>query len=153
RNDAIGASRLTAVAREADPDTWRNLLREVVEKPRSRQRTASLHRLAQSVRLPDSPPVDLDLLGRALLAAGDLKTAETVLRQGQRHYPGDVWLNYNLAQCLERLARRDDAIRFYTAARSIRPETAHQLAHALEAKGESDEADAIYQDLVRLRPD
>ena len=43
-------------------------------------------------------------------------------------------------------------IRFYTAARSIRPETAHELAHLLEQKGESDEAIAVFQDLVRLRP-
>ena len=53
---------------------------------------------------------------------------------------------------LEKLSRRDEAIRFYTAARSIRPETAHELAHALEKRGESDEAIAVFRDLKRLRP-
>ena len=75
-----------------------------------------------------------------------------VLRKAQRRYPGDVWLNFNLAACLERLARREEAIRYYMAARALRPETAHVLAHALEQKGESDQAIAIFQDLTRLRP-
>ena len=54
---------------------------------------------------------------------GDPTGAEAVLREGQRLYPGDVWLNLTLAQCLERLARREEAIRYYMAARSLRPET------------------------------
>ena len=75
-----------------------------------------------------------------------------MLRQSQRRYPGDVWVNYNLAECLEKLARREEAIRYYTAARAIRPETAHELAHALEKKGEFDEAIGAFRDLQRLRP-
>ena len=59
---------------------------------------------------------------------------------------------YALAQCLERSARREEAIRYYMAARSLRPETAHELAHALEAKGETDQAIAAFEDLARLRP-
>ena len=46
----------------------------------------------------------------------------------QQRHPRDVWVNYALGTVLERLSRRDEAIRFYTAARSIRPETAHELA-------------------------
>ena len=55
-------------------------------------------------------------------------------------------------RCWRQLSRRDEAIRFYTAARAIRPETAHELAHALEKRGESDEAIAVFRDLKRLRP-
>jgi tetratricopeptide (TPR) repeat protein len=94
----------------------------------------------------------LDLLGGALRDAGDLSAAESVLRQAQRRHPGDFWLNWNLAQCLEKLARREEAIRYYMIARSIRPESAHELAHALERRGELDEAIAVFQDLVRLKP-
>src|SRR5262249_26741096 len=57
-----------------------------------------------------------------------------------------------LGVALERLGRREEAIRYFFAARSVRPETAHQLAHALELRGESDEAIAVFRDLVRLRP-
>ena len=34
----------------------------------------------------------------------------------------------------------------------LRPETAHELAHALKNKGESEEAIAVFRDLVRIRP-
>jgi tetratricopeptide (TPR) repeat protein len=79
-----------------------------------------------------------------------------VLRQAQQRHPGDVWINYDLARSLEKLARRDEPIRYHTAARSIRPETAHNqthnLAHTLGYKGERDEEIAIFEDLRRLRP-
>jgi Flp pilus assembly protein TadD len=91
-------------------------------------------------------------LGAALLEAGDPTGAEAVLREAQRQYPGDVWLNHTLARCLERLGRREEAIRYYMAARSLRPETAHDLAHALEQKGETDRAITVFQDVARLRP-
>ena len=78
--------------------------------------------------------------------------AESVLRTAQQRHPRDVWVNYELGTVLEKLSRRDEAIRFYTAARSIRPETAHELAHALEKRGDSDEAIAVFRDLNELRP-
>src|SRR5262249_23382348 len=69
----------------------------------------------------------------------------------ERH-PRDVWINFVLAGVLEKLSRRDEAIRFYTAARAIRPETAHGLAHALEESGKGEEAIGVFRDLERLRP-
>jgi hypothetical protein len=38
------------------------------------------------------------------------------------------------------------------AARTLQPETGHDLAHVLVDRDESDEAIAIFKDLVRLRP-
>ena len=38
------------------------------------------------------------------------------------------------------------------AACAIRPEVAHELAHALESSGERDEAIAVFQELTRIRP-
>ena len=70
----------------------------------------------------------------------------------QERHPRDVWINFELAGLLEKLSRRDEAIRFYTAARALRPETAHKLAHALEKRGHSDEAIAVFLDLKELRP-
>ena len=43
------------------------------------------------------------------------------------------------------------AIRYYMAARAIRPEPAHELAHALD-DGESDEAIAVFQELTECGP-
>ena len=75
-----------------------------------------------------------------------------MLRRAQQLYPGDVWINHELGKVLESRGRPDEAIRFYTAARAIRPETAHELAHALEKRGDSDESLAVHRDLNKLRP-
>ena len=96
-------------------------------------------------------PSILPSLARRLLDVGDFQRGKRVAR-ARRRYPGDVWVNYVLALCLERLGRRDDAIRYYTAARPIQPVTAHELAHALAAAKEPDEAVAVFRDLKRLQP-
>ncbi len=83
---------------------------------------------------------------------GDPKGAEVVLRQAQQRHPRDVWINYDLARSLEKLAKREEAIRYYAAARALRPETAHELAHAVGYKGERAEEIAIFEDLKTLRP-
>ncbi len=113
-------------------------------------RLVALRGLAKAT--PLDAPISLDLLGRALKDAGDPIEAESVLRQAQQRHPRDVWINYDLARSLEKLARGEEAIRYYTAARSLRPETAHELAHALGYKGERAEEIAIFEDLRRLRP-
>jgi len=146
------ARRLTEAARLADPDPWRNRLRELLQTSSSPERLTSVKDLAKSARFEELPAVSLLLLGSTLVDTGDLTGGWAVFRDGQRLYPGDVWLNYALARCLEGLARREEAIRYYMAARSLRPETSHLLANALEAKGETDQAIAIFQDLARLRP-
>jgi tetratricopeptide (TPR) repeat protein len=148
-----GAEKLAQVARAADPDPWRDGLRTALDLGVGLERLAALRVMARGAKNDELAPVSLNLLGSALLDAEDVQAAEGVLRQAQRRYPGDVWLNYRLAACLEKLARREEAIRYYTAARSIRAETAHELAHALQRKGEFDEAIAIFRDLERLRPE
>ena len=152
RGDPAGAKRLSDAARVADPDPWRRDLRAALDQTDSSARLTALQAAARSARFDALGAVSLDLLGTALDSSGDPAAAETVLRAAQRRHPGDVWINYDLARVCEKRNRRDDALRFYTAARSIRPETAHELAHLLEQKGESDEAIAVFQDLVRLRP-
>jgi eukaryotic-like serine/threonine-protein kinase len=150
--DATGAGRLAAAARQSDPDPWRDQLRdalEIADRPARRSRLAAL---AVSLDGQARPPISLDLLGKALGDVGAWAEAEAVLRRGVRAHPGDLWLNYDLARALEKLARRDDAVRYYTAARMLRPETAHELAHALKNSGESEEAIAVFRDLVRIRP-
>jgi serine/threonine-protein kinase len=152
RHDHAGALRLTEAARLADPDAWRNRLRELLQSSATPARSNSLKDLAKTARAEELPAVSLHLLGANLSKLGELKGAEALLRAGQRLYPGDVWLNIALAQCLEGQSRRQEAIRYYMAARSVRPETAHVLAHALEQIGETDQAITVFQDVARLCP-
>ena len=49
-------------------------------------------------------------------------------------------------------SRPDEAIRFYTAARAIRPGIAHELADSLEKRRDLDESIAVHRDLNKLRP-
>ena len=150
--NAAGAARLWEAVNIADPDPWRIKLRAARAQSDKSARSTAFQALAQEANYQELGPVSLALLAYGLKNAGDLTRAESVLRKAQQLYPLDVWINYELGKTLERLSQSDEAIRFYTAARSIRPETAHELAHALERRGDSDEAIAVFRDLKRLRP-
>jgi tetratricopeptide (TPR) repeat protein len=140
------------VAQAADSDPWRGELRAAVAQADPVKRLAVLQTLAREARFAELSAVSLDLLGQALDGAGDAPGAATVLRKAQQGHPSDVWVSYDLAQVLEAQGHREEALRYYLAARALRPETAHDLAHALEKVGEPDQAIAVFEDLVRLRP-
>jgi tetratricopeptide (TPR) repeat protein len=147
--------RLIAVARAADPDETRNRLRAVWLQPDGRAQREPLLALAKEADPRQWPAQTLTLLATCLLDADEPATAAELLQRAQAHHPGDVWINHTLGQCLERVKppRLDDAIRFYTAARALRPETAHDLAHALNRRGRDDEALAVFQDLTERNPE
>jgi serine/threonine-protein kinase len=143
--------RLLEVARLTDPDDWRNRLRAAAGE----KDPGTLRRLAAEADPAALPPASAQLLGMALTAAGDAHAAAAWLRKAHARHPGDVWINYHLAEALvrEQPPRWDEAVRFYTAARAARPEIAHALAHALEQQGKREEAIAVFEQLTRLRPD
>ena len=149
---AAGAARLSEAARVADPDPWRNELRDALDQADKAVRLARLQSQAKTAKFDELGPISLQLLGAALNADGDTTRAEEVLRKAQRLHPGDVWVNYELARVLHGLKRYDEAVRFFTVARAIRPEVAHELAHALEKRDDIDEAIAVFSDLFALRP-
>jgi serine/threonine-protein kinase len=152
RGDCPGAERLSAAARAADPDDWRGRLRAAVAGCHREETRAALAELARSAPAADLPPITLAMLGAALLRAGDANAAEALLRPAQRRHPNDVWLALLLGQALEKLARAPEAIRYYMMARALRPQSAHRLAHALSFHGETEEAVAVFRDLIRLSP-
>jgi serine/threonine-protein kinase len=152
RRRTAEALQLSAVARIADPDPWRTELRTALDEADPADRLTALRRLANKAKYEELGPIGLSLLGRGLDAAGDRSLAEVVLRRAQQQYPRDLWLNYELGNVLRGQSRHGEAIRFLTAARALRPETAHDLAHALEARGDWDEAIAVYCDLIARRP-
>jgi eukaryotic-like serine/threonine-protein kinase len=152
--DSEGWHRLIAAARAADPDKIRDQLRETWSQPDAKVRREPLLELARQADPRTWPPASLTLLGDALAEVKEHEVAVGLLRRAQAHYPGDVWLNYNLGCELEAVhpPRTEEAIGYYTAARALRPETGHELAHALEGRNRGAEAIAVFQNLVALRP-
>jgi serine/threonine-protein kinase len=146
--------RLVHAARAADPDPTRDRLRVLWSEPQSAARREHLERLARDVDLRDWPPASLSLLAGTLAEAGARDAAVALLHRAQAVHPGDVWVNYELGRALEELhpSRSEAAIMFFTVARALRPETAHELAHALETRGRDAEARVIFEHLTRLRP-
>lgn len=57
-------------------------------------------------------------------------------------YPADAWTNFELATLLNRAQPRklDEAIRYYTVARALRPDSGWDLAQVLQQQGRDDEA-------------
>ncbi len=153
--DIESLRRLIAVARAADPDETRNRLRAVWLQSEGKAQREPLLALAKEADPGQWPVQTLTLLATALLDADEPAAAAKLLDRAQAHDPGDVWINHTLGRCLERVQppRLDDAIRFYTAARALRPDTAHDLAHALHRRGQDDEALAVFQDLTERNPD
>ena len=68
-------------------------------------------------------------------------------------HPDDVWINLILALVLQMLNRPEEALRYDTAARALRPDSATHLAMLLHQLGRNDEAERIYRDLMRRMPD
>jgi serine/threonine protein kinase/Flp pilus assembly protein TadD len=146
-----GWQRLITVARAADPDEWRNRVRDAL-----RQRDkAALTELARSPELSSQPLQTLSLLAGAIQGS---EACEAVLRQAQRKYPNDFWINFQLAWALidREQPQFDEGVRFYTAAVSLRPQNApaqYFLARALHGQGKLEEALAVYGRAVDLQPD
>ncbi len=149
-------TRLLAAARAADPDPDRDALRAALLIGDRAERLRSLLPLSRRADLDEWAPASLILLGGALADAGDGEAGIAVLRRAACAHPGDGWVHYNLGRLLESAQppQPEEAIRAYSVARGLNPELAtHVLAHALATSGRDVEADAIWRDLIRRRPD
>jgi serine/threonine-protein kinase len=143
------------VARAADTDLYRDKVRAAILEADPKAREAALRKLAAEPEAVALPPASAVLLASALRKLKALEPAVAVLRAVADRHPQDVWANYVLADTLDDLKppAREEAVRYFTAARSLRPETAHRLAHLLDEMGRGAEALAVFADLVGRRPD
>jgi tetratricopeptide (TPR) repeat protein len=145
--------RLLHIARAADPDPWRNRLRETLDKPDQLQQLRSLAQTETST----SPPVSLAILARLLAEAGDKRRGVEILREARLRGPADFWINVELAALDYLEASRkglNEAVRCASVAVAQRPTSFHArtlLIYALHALGErgeeTDEIAAAYQQL------
>jgi tetratricopeptide (TPR) repeat protein len=156
---------LLAVARAADPDPLRTQVRQALESGDK----ARLNEAAKAAAGAGLSATTLVVLAKALrptdrrsegLTHDDGLAARAVglLREGQRRYPGDFWVNHQLARLLEmgKPPQLEEAIRFYTAALALRPQSPGvylNLGNALNAKGRLDEAEAAARKAIELKPD
>jgi tetratricopeptide (TPR) repeat protein len=130
--------RLLAIARAADPDPWRNRLRDVLELPHDRRKDALIS-LAASVGDEDLHPHVAVKLATALQYVGAFPEAIELLRPVQRRHPDNFSVNCELARSLERMTPPDfdGAIPFYTAAIALKPNSSmahNNLASLLNGK-------------------
>jgi tetratricopeptide (TPR) repeat protein len=146
--------RLLAVARAADPDEWRNRMRTALE-PRDYN---ALNELAASAQTSDLPVQTLSLL----VSCDYRRTerAQSLLRRAQHAHPDNFHINFQLAWVLayapERYIKRDESIRYMTAALAARPRnaaTCYWLANVLRDAGRVDEPITYYRKSIALDPD
>src|SRR5262249_34099796 len=114
--------------------------------------------LAERVRVDELPPPSLSRLAIFLREEGELTRAVELLSQGVQLHPDDFKINYELGDCLARFQppRWDEALRYYTAARAIRPNSpgaGHSVGAALVELKRWEEAIVTLREAIRLKPD
>jgi serine/threonine-protein kinase len=149
------AARLLRAARAADPDPYRLRLRALLESGNLEARRDELARLVNDARSATLPAPDAVLLAAVLAGVGDVESAIEVLGRAVIDHPDDLWVNYDLATYLERRRppSHEEALRYFTAARALWPESGHELGHLLDRMGRVGEARAIFLDLIGRQPD
>jgi serine/threonine-protein kinase len=152
--DAPNWQSLIAVAKAADPDPQRTALRDALKKEAPQALTES----AATEQVTDLPPSTLILLAVVLRQMDRGDDALKLLRKAQRRYPNDFWINHDLALLLREPPNSapDEAIRFYTAALALRPDSPGvyvNLGNAFLDLQMVDEAIEAYQSAIHLKPD
>jgi serine/threonine-protein kinase len=135
---------------EAD-DEWGKKVRATSSARDTGRRDAALEAVAASARGRELPAGALVRLARRLEPA----RAAALLRQAQRRYPADFWVNHDLGVALLEMKSPEhaEAVRFLTAAVALRPASpaVHiNLGIALQSKGQREEAIACYKKAIAL---
>jgi serine/threonine-protein kinase len=112
---------LLGVARRADPDPWRDRVRDAAVWRDGKK----LSELAQAAPLPDQPVPLLLALGERLSATEE--DGVVFLKRVQEQYPDEFWVNFALALALHGAGRHPGgdpapALAYYERALKIRPD-------------------------------
>jgi serine/threonine protein kinase len=154
KQDPATWERLVEAARLADPDPWRSQLRQLW----GREDRNTLRQLADSSDIATLPVESLQLMGNALVFAGDGPASVAWLRKAHRQHPGDGLISFDLAYYLSHVpsAPWPEVLQFAEAAPAARPQSAalhHFLGVALSTLGKHDEAITAYRRAIELKPD
>jgi serine/threonine-protein kinase len=148
--------RLVSIAKAVDQDPWRNTVRDHLTGPRPQLITQLA---GDDGKLRGLPATSLILLAEGLLEQGQRDRARAVLSRARRAKPDDFWVNLILSKAEyngETFDNPENAVRFMTAAESIRPRssfTRSNLGATLTEQGKLDEAIAELNQSVRLNPE
>lgn len=154
QNKGIRWQVLLSLANAVDTDFKRTRLRNaVIEGDRQ-----AVVRHAASEELRTSSPGTLVLLAGYLEEMGALPEAKALLYRAREQHPDDFWINHQLAYYLASATppQWDEAIRYFTVAVSLRPESPGarlNLATALSGKGQLTEAIVAVRRVIELQPD
>jgi serine/threonine protein kinase/tetratricopeptide (TPR) repeat protein len=152
--DAADWKPLVAVARGIDPELLRDRLRSTWGQPVSETQD-ELRRLAEAIDIGAHHPATLVSLADALGQVELPDSALRILHDARFVYPGDFWINYQLGFEMVKQKDHEGGIRFFTAAVSIRPNSA--VAHSalgivFDMQKKPDEAAAAYREAIKLDP-
>ena len=147
---------LADVARAADPDPWRNALRDQYERPMRDALPVLQAKAADADSLENQPAASLLLLSMTLGDAHDWSSAHAVLRVAGRRFPGEFWVRFEQGFVSGILKQPADAVRYFEAAAALRPKSSsahHSLGIALADLRQTDDAVEELREAIRLRPD
>jgi serine/threonine-protein kinase len=139
-------ARLLTIARKADPDPWRDRLRDA----QVWDDAATLQQLEGEVRVREQSPHILTALAHLLHAQG--KDPAPLLRRAVASYPRDFWLYYDLG-----IYATDETMKivWFQAALVVRPESSParlNLGAILHARGDAAAALAHYEQILEANP-
>jgi serine/threonine-protein kinase len=147
--DPTERSWLLKVARQADPDDWRDRLRD----PETWGDRKVLKQLADARDVERLPPQTLTALAWRMAVKG--VDAGPLLRAAQLQHPQDFWVHLQLGMALVEAKQWEEAIGCYRAALALRPQATaalNNLGNVLKDQGRLDEAIAHYQKALQLDP-
>ena len=139
-----------AVVRRADPDPWRDLVRD----PATWDKSEALRDLADRALVAEQSPHLLAVLG-ARLRARNLD-ANAFMTRVVSAYPTDFWANIEMGNALYNQSKPLEAVGYYRAALALRPQTLslrYALGDVYLNLQRWDAAIAEYEQAVRLDAD
>ncbi|MEX2168570.1 MAG: tetratricopeptide repeat protein, partial [Pirellulales bacterium] len=153
-NDETATRRLIDVLHAADPDPWRQRMRDAL----IRKDWPALENLARSTDIDRQPAATLSFLYAALSANAKHLLGIVVLRRAQWKYPADYWINHRLGTNLIWLQlphHVEEGIGYVRAAVALRPQSEHavmNLGNGYAFLGQHDDAIACYRKAIELSP-
>jgi tetratricopeptide (TPR) repeat protein/serine/threonine protein kinase len=142
--------RLLHIARLADPDDWRDRVRD----EKAWRNPATMIDLAKKAPLQEQSPQIILLLAWRVKATGGLKQAPALLRDALFYYPKDFWLHFDLGSFVAD-QNPAEGIGCFRAALAVRPDNAAALTNLgvlLGKAGGLEESIKHFQKALKFSP-